>query len=262
VRFISSLDQHPEVRKERFPKQLWPLGFSSQDLDEGWIFLEFTQAAKLHLETAPTKAAPPMPDLKCMVNRKLTFFELGEILESDLAEGVAYSVKLARKKAEAITKSGRATGNTIKTDGDRLFSAHGSLARMLRKKLTTDYENRELPCHLLLFYDQQRPWGPFDYLLQSQPELTTLIAGSKFQRVWIFDLPSATVIGFLGARDGALHAIFDWQFHVDISAPFQALVPSGDDRPDEIKQFVPVVTSSRVGNRGSKPLKRAGVIIG
>jgi hypothetical protein len=126
-----------------------------------------------------------------------------------------------------------------------MFSANKSLERMLRKKLATDYENKELPCQLLLFYDLRRPWGPFDYLLRWQPELTMLIAASKFQRVWIFDLQSATVIGFLEARNGDAHVIFDWRFHFDMNAPFQALVPSGDGKPDEIKPFVPVVMSSR-----------------
>ena len=74
MRFISSLSQHPEVRKERFPKHLSPIGSTSQDIDEGWIFLEFTQAAGLHLETAPTKLQPPMPDLECVVNGRSTLF--------------------------------------------------------------------------------------------------------------------------------------------------------------------------------------------
>ena len=62
LRFISSLEQHPEVRKERFPKHLWPTSENPKELDELWIFLEFTNAVGLQLDVAPRKLQPPMPD--------------------------------------------------------------------------------------------------------------------------------------------------------------------------------------------------------
>lgn len=251
MRFISSLDQHPEARKERFPEHLWPIGSTPKDFDEGWIFLEFIQAARLHLESAPTKLRPPMPDLECVINGKHWLFELGEILESGLAEGIAYSGKQAYKKLEATIRGDRVAANDIESFGARLFSANGSLERVLRKKLTTAYETNELPCQLILFYDLQRPWGPFNYLLKWQTELNALIAGSKFQRIWLFDLQIATVIGFLESGGGDSLAIYDLNFNFDIDVSFQALVPGAGNKPDEIREFTAVVTKLR----GCKPLK-------
>src|SRR5260370_863746 len=124
---------------------------------------------------------------------------------------------------EAIARGDNATANSIQTAGFRSFSANGSLEKILRQKLGKKYETKGCPSHLLLFYDQQTPWGPFDYLLQWEGELAALIAASVFQRVWIFSLPSATLIGYLEtAHDGTLRTLFDWQFHFDIHASFGA----------------------------------------
>ena len=103
MRLISSLAQHPEVRRERFPERLWPQG-SDPEVDEGWIFLEFAESAHLRLGEAPRHLQYPFPDLQCMINGKVMLFELGEILESGLGEGVAYSGKQGQKKMEAMTK--------------------------------------------------------------------------------------------------------------------------------------------------------------
>jgi len=243
MRLISSLAQHPEVRKERFPERLWPRGTDPREVDEGWIFLEFAEAARLRLGEPPRHLQYPFPDLQCMINGKVMLFELGEILESDLGEGVAYSGKQGQKKMEAMARGDTATAASIQTAGMRSFPANASLDRMLRQKLAKQYETGGLPCHLLLFYDQQRPWGPFDYLLQSPMEFAALIRQSVFKRVWVFYLPSATLIGYLEhSHDGTLRTVFDQRFHFDFRAPFRALVPGGGERPDEIKTFVPALT--------------------
>ena len=220
MRFISSLDQHPESRKARFPEHLWPRGSNPKDVDEGWIAVEFTNSAGLHLERAPTKLLYPMPDLECVVDGKPMLLELGEILNSNLAEGIVYSGKQADKKVESNANGNSVAANSIQTAVSCSFDANGSLLRILAKKLAKTYETSGLRTHLLLFYDLERPWGPFDYLLQRPDVFAGLIADSVFERVWIFDLQSATVIGYLEAvADGALRAFFDWQFHVDLFAP-------------------------------------------
>ncbi|MCX6638183.1 MAG: hypothetical protein NT090_24275 [Acidobacteria bacterium] len=241
MRFISSLDQHPEARRQRFPKRLWPGGNDPKDVAESWIVIEFTSAAGLRLDNAPTKLQPPMPDFECIIHGERLLFELGEMLQSNLAEGVAYSAKQSHKKMEAISRGDIETANSIQTAGSRSFPANASLERMLRQKLTKTYKTEGLPSHLLLFYDQQVPLGPFDYVLQWQQKIAGLIAGSVFQRVWIFELGSRTVIGYLeAAYDGTLRVLFDWRFHFDFRAPFEALVPGCGDRPDEVRRFVPV----------------------
>jgi hypothetical protein len=83
--------------------------------------------------------------------------------------------------------------------------------------------------------------GPFDYVLQLQQEMAELIARSVFRRVWIFELASGTVIGYLEAADDrTLRVFFDWRFHFDFRAPFEALVPGFEGRRDEVRRFVPV----------------------
>ena len=79
-----------------------------------------------------------------------------------------------------------------------------------------------------------------------QKELAKLIAESVFPKVWIFSLPLATLIGYLEAgSDESLRAIFDWHFHFDPTAPFEALVPGGADEPDAIKRFIPVAARAK-----------------
>jgi hypothetical protein len=246
MRFISSLDQHPEMRKLRFPERLWPPSNDPKEAVEGWIFLEFTAAAGLRADNALIKCQPPMPDLECVIQGARRFFELGEILESNLAEGLAYSGKQSHLKMEAIRQGEAAGANSTQTAGFRRFPANASLERILRQKLAKRYQTGGIPTDLLLFYDQQTPWGPFDYLLQWQDELAELISRSVFQRVWIFNLPCATLIGYLEAPSHRiLRAIFDWQFHFDGSAPFEALVPGGGQTSDETSWFTPVLTQAR-----------------
>jgi hypothetical protein len=54
----------------------------------------------------------------------------------------------------------------------------------------------------------------------------------------MFSLRAAMLIGYLEtAHDGTLRVLFDWQFHFDLRAPFEALMPGGGERPDEIKRL-------------------------
>jgi len=70
-----------------------PRANDAKEVDECWAFLEFGAAAGLHLDRAQTKLPPPMPDLKCSIGGVTALFELGEILQSDLGDGVAHSAR-------------------------------------------------------------------------------------------------------------------------------------------------------------------------
>jgi hypothetical protein len=242
MRFISTIDHHPEVRKERFPPHLWPSETSEKDLDECWILLEFLTAAGIHPDSAPRKLAVPMPDLECVIKGQQTFFELGEILESDLAEGLAFSGKQSNKKAGALAAGDLDTANSIPTAGFRSYPANAALDRMLQRKLRNKYPTQDLPTHLVLFYDCQPPWGPFDYLLQMPDELASLIARSSFQTVWIFYLPAMAVIGRLDVLDEILEARFDWSFHFDSTEPIELPPADGDF---ETRRFAPILVPAR-----------------
>lgn len=168
MRFISCLDQHPEIRRKRFPEPLWPNGSNEKEIEEGWTFLEFAAAAGCTLSSAPTKRQPPFPDLECELDGKPVLFELGEILEIGLAAGIAHSGKQAQEKADAIVRGDAVAADSIETWGLRTFAGNASLERMLRQKLGKRYETAGLETNLLLYYDQQTPRGPFDHLLQWQ----------------------------------------------------------------------------------------------
>ncbi len=211
MRSFSQLNQHPALGRRRFPGHLWPRGSDPEGIEEGRVFLYFADSAELTLDSAPTKLAPPMPDLECVVAGERILFEVGEILETDLAKGADRSVKQARKKMEAISKGDMGTANSIQTWGYFEADRYASLERMLRKKLSNRYETAGIPTHLLLFYDQQAPQGPPDepinYVLQRHQEWADLITGSVFQKVWIFHLSKEFLIGYLEvAPDGALAA--------------------------------------------------------
>jgi hypothetical protein len=152
-----------------------------------------------------------MPDLECIVDGERMLFEVGEILETGLANGTADSERLARKRMQAISKGDVETANSIQTWGYFEAERYASLERMLRKKLSNKYQTKGLPTYLLLFYDQQNPQGPLDgplnHILQQHQEWAKLITSSAFQRVWIFHLPLELVVGYLEvAPDGTLAA--------------------------------------------------------
>jgi hypothetical protein len=211
MRTFSQLNQHPALGRQRFPERLWPRRSDPEGVEEGRIFLYFAESAHLSLDSAPTKLKPPMPDLECAIAGERRLFEVGEILATDLAKGADRSAKRARKKMEAISNGDMEAAASIQTWGYFEAERYASLDRILRKKLANKYKTAGAPTHLLLFYDQQSPQGPpeepIDYFLQRHQEWANLIAGSVFQRVWIFHLAKEFVIGYLEvAPDGTLAA--------------------------------------------------------
>jgi hypothetical protein len=235
-RFISN-----PVRKERFAKHLWPTVTAPKDVDECWVVLEFLAAAESLPDEPPRKLSPPRPDLACVITGQTRLFELGEVLQSELAEGFAYSAKQSERKAEAAARGDEATAASIQTADFRKYKAHEALDRMLRKKLSTAYQTEERPADLIMYYDRQFPWAPFWYLRQWADELARLIGASSFQNVWLFSLQDQAVMGRLRLAQGNLHMTFDHRFDFDPTAPFEALIPGAGDQPDEIRSFVPVI---------------------
>jgi hypothetical protein len=240
MRFLSSLAQHPDIRRKRFPAHLWPPeDVDDQTKDEWWIFLEFIEAARLSIEGAPTKG---VPDFECTIGRERRLFELGEILDSDLASGLAYSGKQSQLKSNTILSGDLAGAGSINTFGRRKISANGALVRMLERKLTAKYVCNDIRCDLLLFYDRQLPYGPFECMLEIETLLLPLLEKSSFEVIWFFNLPSAQVMGRVKtASSRQLSVVFDHEFHFNKSAPFDAVVVGADDDPGRIQRFEPVL---------------------
>ena len=247
MRYISNLLQHPEIRKQRFPEHLWPGDLDNASIDEWWILLEFLEAAGSPAQVAPTKLRPPSPDFQSVFAGNSRLFELGEILDSSLAKGLAHSGKEAQRKMEALSKGDLAAAASIKTAGGRMFSANGALSRMLEKKLTHNYECNGIPGDLVLFYDQQVPYGPFEFILENEVAVAQALRASAFENIWLFHLPEARIIGRLCVHgDGRLGAFFDYEFRFDKRAPFPALRLGEPGEPDRLQVFEPVLTPLRV----------------
>jgi hypothetical protein len=104
MKFISSLDQHPDVRRERFPRHLWPSSGDRKVDEESWVVVEFAEAAGLQLDSAPNKLVPPRPDFECVINGERLLIEVGEIVQSEFADGLAHSVKQSGQKMRAISR--------------------------------------------------------------------------------------------------------------------------------------------------------------
>jgi hypothetical protein len=238
MRVVTHFAQHPEARKQRFPEHLWPTRADPQSMAEHWVLVEFLDACRMVPESAPQKLIPPKPDMECTIAGKVVRYELGEVLESDLAEGMNYSGKQSQRKADARARGDEELANSIQTVGGRQYPANAALERILRKKLTKPYLTDDIPTDLVLFYDTQYAWGPFHYLQQWESELATLLARSSFDKIWLFHVPDQAVIGKLQLVGNTLQAVFDHTYHFDPSMPYVALVPN-EHGTDELKYFMP-----------------------
>ena len=246
MRFISNLDHHTYERRRRFPQNLWPTAIDAKTVDEWWILLEFLQSVGHPLTQAPVKLSPPRPDFECIISEQTRLFEIGEILDSSLAEGIAHSGKQSHRKMLALSAGKIAEAAAIETAGQRGFIANGSLERILSKKLTKNYDCALKTCDLLLFFDLQTPYGPFEYILERREELASLIALSSFESVWLFHLPTASVMGRMRvAPEGDLQVVFDFEFGFDKKTPFECLVPGVGGQPNRIQLFEPVLSPIR-----------------
>jgi hypothetical protein len=250
MQYMTNLQQHPEFRKERFPSYLWPSDLNESALAEWWVLLEFLQASSIPIQTPPKKLNPPGPDFECTIDGRKRLFELGEILDSSLAEGLAHSASEANRKQQARDSGDLELAKSIKTSGFRMMSANGSLERMLRRKLAKEYDCGGIPCDLLLFYDRQTPFGPFEYLLSRSSALFDSLRSSCFENIWLFNLTLAKVMGRARTdSNGHLQVIFDYDFRFDKRARFEALVPGAADELDRIRWFEPVLSPLHIPNK-------------
>ena len=118
---FSSPNQHPAIRKQPFPEHLWPDCADPNEENECWAFLWFARAAHLHIECKPTKKQPPSPDLECSIDGDRVLFEVSEILEESLGQGLAHSAEQSVKKCEAVSRGDKGAASSILTVGSRFL---------------------------------------------------------------------------------------------------------------------------------------------
>ena len=100
----------------------------------------------------PNDAAPPLPDVRCLVSGELEYFELGEVTEEDLAR----TASIAMKKGQSVCGA--------------FMSQRQPLVLIFLKKCRKRYTTNGRPLHLVLHFTvgRQSPWEP--QLIADVPE--------------------------------------------------------------------------------------------
>lgn len=148
-----------------------------QEAREMSIFQAFVVAAELPLDHGTARnAKPPFPDIGCTVSGKPHWFELGEIIP--------------REVAEKVNPKRRAVGGGFSISQDSPFT------QVVEKKTSSTYETQGAPVDLVLHFDLRL--GSKSVVLgqiQQQAELLrSLVMDGLFQRVWIYDDWTKTVV--------------------------------------------------------------------
>lgn len=128
----------------------------------------------------PDSCFPPAPDIACRINRAVEYFELGEIIEEDLA----------RAEAEALKAGNSTYGGPV-----NLWQAFDAI---LAKKFGKLYCRDATPVSLLIYYGVGRQPSFWEYLKpEIKSNLTSLqerLHQSAFQGLWVFDGPAETTL--------------------------------------------------------------------
>jgi len=121
----------------------------------------------------PNAAAPPMPDVNCLVSGELVYFELGEVTGENLARTASIALK-----------------NRQKIFGGAV-SQRQPLIRIFLKKCRKRYTTNGRPSHLVLHFavGRQSPFEPQlnDDLEKWRDRLIQRIRRSQFSSIWLYD---------------------------------------------------------------------------
>jgi hypothetical protein len=182
---ISKLPASPaKVRAYQSAREL--LGRSNAKLLREWeVFTSFCQTAGFAIEPAdvvmldPNSSDPPPPDLKCCLTGEPHFFELGEILQKDIAEA-----------------SSPKTRQAIVVPRLPLAIIWGTLQEMLTKKLGKNYDLEARPISLLLYYDRGPSFWEFlcPLIYQNTTDIQRVFDTGIFDNMWLFDATQRQVL--------------------------------------------------------------------
>ncbi len=122
---------------------------------------------------------PPLPDIRSRIDGQTYYFEVGQIVDEELA-----------RRATISEKTGKITGGA--------FSELVPLLKMFREKCANSYPTNGAPVDLLLCYSRQAPPDEkvlLEYLKCYEAEITLLIRDGPFSRIWIYtDSPPRKVL--------------------------------------------------------------------
>jgi hypothetical protein len=111
-----------------------------------------------------------MPDVSCTIAGARHLFELGEIVDEELADQIGVSQR-------------------TQTDGEGgVMAEEDPLLRMIRKKARGTYQTGGVGVDLVLHYDKQCPFAPADCLAGHEADIAkALRPQGPFSRVWVYD---------------------------------------------------------------------------
>lgn len=142
-------------------------------------FRAFAQASGLDIDPRsvetcdPNAAAPPLPDVRCLVSGQPQYFELGEVTD----ESVARAASIAAKNRQSVCGG--------------FMSQRNPLVRIFLKKCRNRYTANGRPLHLVLHFavGHQSPFSPElnDDVAKWRDRLIQRIRRSQFDSVWLYD---------------------------------------------------------------------------
>lgn len=168
---------------------------SQKQLHEADVFLGFISAAQLDIDACSVENdTPPYPDIRCIKNPDTVCrFELAEVLWEDpgadivsLAHGLALSKRASDEKAGLLAAGRLEEAQQIQTWGGFGHEPLASLLQVLQKKCAKRYQTDGHPLSLLLYYERESPFEPFERLADHPEILYSLLAASQFSDVWLY----------------------------------------------------------------------------
>lgn len=149
-----------------------------QQTAESLVFISFATATDLLADPfMHDNESPPRPDIRTSIDGQDYYFELGEIVDEDLAKNIARSRKLGL------------------VSGCRL-SQVDPLVKMLKQKCEKKYETDGAPVDLLLYYWRQGPYQTTidNYLAGTRRDIEESLRKSQFDKIWIYGWESEKVL--------------------------------------------------------------------
>jgi hypothetical protein len=159
-------------------------GHDPKLLREWEMFVRFCRAAGLGINPAevemldPNSSRPAPPDLRCPLYEQLHYFELGEVIQEDLAAASAHR-----------------TRQLVSRDPLPLDRVLSPLETMLTKKLGKKYNRNAKPLSLVLYYSTAGPFWDFlePLIATKRDDLLALFEKSGFDHLWVFDATASEV---------------------------------------------------------------------
>lgn len=166
------------IRAQRAAYEAMPNARKTEK-EELEVFRAFVRATELEVDSgSEANGLAPEPDIRCTMDGRVYYFELGEIADQPVARAMANALKHDEPRGTAYSES-------------RPF------AYIIGKKRSRSYTTKDAAVDLVLYYRTQPSPTPSSFggmLAQSLPDLLGLTTPGPFQRVWIFDFNKQSLL--------------------------------------------------------------------